>query len=124
MLVLQGQKINSIWFGVNMSILDSVLNSTAVLTQPDFREDTLSDLQFQNLTEEIELIRLKITSGEEATVEEARKIVIWFRARRVKNFTLQKVKVVKEKAAPRLRATAAKRVKASDMDALELLKGL
>jgi hypothetical protein len=108
-----------------MDVLAALLAAPAnlVITLP--AEDTLSDLQFANLTQEIDLIREKIKAGEPASLEEARKVVVWFRARRVKNFTLQKVKVVKEKAAPRERKPAvAKRQKASDIDALTLLADL
>jgi hypothetical protein len=108
-----------------MGILTNLLDGPLILAPVFTAEDTLSDIQFASLTEEIEVIRAKIIAGEEASVEEARKVVIWFRARRVKNFILHKVKVVKEKAPPRVKNPAgAKRTKASDVDALTLLAGL
>lgn len=95
--------------------LQNFLNSAAQPIQaPDPME--LSEEQFKELTIEIDKIREKILSGAEVTVEEARQIVIWFRARRKKNFTVQKAKAVK--------AEKPKRRAASNIDALELLNDL
>ena len=102
--------------------LDNFLNAvpaTVYVPEPD----TLSEEQFEALTKEIEELRTKISAGGLASLEESRKIVIWFRSRRKRNFTVQKVKVVKEKV-PRTPRGSGKRVKASDQDALSLLADL
>jgi hypothetical protein len=67
-------------------------------------EEVLSNEQFAQLTSEIELLRKDIISGKQIELADARKICVWFRARRRKNFTVVKTKAAKSpstKAAPK-----------------------
>lgn len=87
-------------------MLQDFLNSEAPVLTED--SEALSAEQFAQLTSEIESLRTEIQSGQQVSLDDARKIVVWFRARRRKNFTVMKEKPVKEKkaAAPRKRKTA------------------
>lgn len=87
--------------------------------------EVMSDEEFKLLTVEIDFIREKVTAKQPVSVDEARKIVVWFRARRRKNFTLKKVKEAKPAGEKKPRKAAIPRRKAaSDMDALKLLEDL
>jgi hypothetical protein len=85
---------------------ESLLNSEVQELTED--AEALSNEQFAALTAEIEQLRSAIQRGEQVPLDEARKIVVWFRARRRKNFTVIKEKAVKAKtpAAPRKKKSA------------------
>lgn len=78
-----------------------MLDLDAPVGEIKVEEETLSIEEFAALTDQIDSIRKKIEKGEQPTLEESRLIVVWFRARRKKNFSVIKekpVKPVKEKA--------------------------
>mgnify|MGYP006271867715 CR=1 FL=1 len=99
-----------------MSFLDEKIESLEVA------DETLSNEEFAALTGKIEVLRKRIEAGEQVSLEEARLIVVWFRARRKKNFTVQKEKPVKEKVA----ATGKRRTKKviSEEEQANMLKNL
>lgn len=104
-------------------LLDQFLStkSEVVVAKPE-PVDTLSDVQFQNLTEEVNRIREEITQGNPISLDQERLIVVWFRARRGKSLSLVKEKPVRAKAqAPARRAKVEKR---PQLSALELLEDL
>lgn len=65
-------------------------------------QETLTPEQFRELTAQIEELRTRLSSGGNITLDEARQIGVWFRARRRKAFS-----VMKEKKPPKERATKA-----------------
>lgn len=95
-------------------LTQDLLNSSV----PEFVDDAeaLTPEQFAQLTSEIEVLRTRISAGEQVSLDEARKITVWFRARRKKNFTVIKEKPVKEKkvAAPRKKKSAAEQQALAD----------
>lgn len=105
------------------ALLQNFLNTPVDSITPQ-DESQLSEEQFKELTAQIDEIRAKITSGQEASVEEARLIVVYFRARRGRLFTVkqEKAKKVKEKTERKAPAKRVTKKQIADMDALELLK--
>lgn len=78
--------------------LDALLDRLVAEPLAEVPVDVMPEDQFRLLTDEVNNIKTKLENGGEASVEDARKIVVWFRARRQKNFVLTKPKEPKVKA--------------------------
>ena len=99
-----------------MSLLDDILNSEAPAAEDE--AETLSTEQFATLTAEIEELRIALAAGQQVSLEDSRKIVVWFRARRKKNFTVIKEKApAAAKAKPATKGTR-KKLSAAEQQAL------
>lgn len=90
-----------------MSFLDEKVEALVV------EDETLSNEEFAALTGKIEILRKSIEAGEQVSLDDARLIVVWFRARRKKNFTVQKEKPVKE---PKIKAASSRKKKTLSAD--------
>ena len=108
--------------------LKGFLAAPVALSQPTQEseiEDTMSDEMFKELSIEIDSFRKKVEAGEKLTADENRKLVVWFRARRGKQFTF--VKPAKEKKVSTAKSPRAKKEPSkqlSNEDALKLILDL
>lgn len=100
-----------------MNFLDEKVETLTV------EDETLSNEEFAALTGKIETLRKRIETGEQISLEDARLIVVWFRARRKKNFTVQKEKPVKEPKA-KTTSTRKKKTQLTEEQQAEMLKNL
>lgn len=92
----------------DLLLADILATSTVTL---ELQPHRLNEKEFAELTDEIDSFRARILAGELLEREEIRKIIVWFRARREKNFSVaesKKAKETKPKAPAKPRKTSAK----------------